>query len=345
MLWTDEELDHALSELHADVHPTPDGLAATRQRVLNPAPQRRFRRPWLPIVAAAAAAALVSTVLVLRPHTAQPAAPPTTSTTTPAAHPSPMPLPQLLSQIHYSDPTVAPGQFRYVRDQLWAGGADGNPDRPLTDQAMATWQPAKWTDQWLRQQVPLGTRSAKYADGAISAVGPEDKFNDHPFETRAGCADFDSVNPQVTGHLPCADQKGGWLSPNLDWLAGLPKTPQGMAAKLMADTAAAGHGIAPLYYAVYALKTGVFPVDVRKVLWQAIAQLPGAYGLRDVANLDGKAGFAIGVVTNGVTDEVLIDPADGAYLGERQFNAANGSVFLFSAMRYGVVDALGVTPR
>jgi hypothetical protein len=34
-----------------------------------------------------------------------------------------------------------------------------------------------------------------------------------------------------------------------------------------------------------------------------------------------------------VTTEILIDPADGTYLGERQFNAANGSVFLFSAMR------------
>jgi hypothetical protein len=344
-LWTDDELDQALAKLHADVRPNPNGLAAARERVLNPTPQRRFRRPWLPVVAAAAAAALVTTVLVLLPHTAQPAAPPAATTKAPLPTPTPIDLPQLLAQIRYSDPTVAPGQFRYVRDEVWGSGTDGDPSKPLTEGVTTTWQPAKWTDQWLRQDGPVGMRTAKYANGVISATGPEDKFSVHPFETRAGCADFDSVNPQVTGHLPCQNQKGWWLTPNPDWLAGLPKTPQGMAAKLTADTAGAGPSMAPLYFAIYALKSGVFPADVRKTLWQAIALLPGAYGLRNVANLDGKLGFAIGIVTNGITDEILIDPADGTYLGERQFNAANGSVFLFSAMRYGVVDGQGVTPK
>ena len=90
---------------------------------------------------------------------------------------------------------------------------------------------------------------------------------------------------------------------------------------------------------------GVLPADVRKTLYLALASRPDAYGLSNVANLDGKVGFAIGVIKQGVADEILIDPADGTYLGERQYEPDNSSVFLFSAMRYGVVDKLGVTPK
>ncbi|GAA3431437.1 hypothetical protein [Kutzneria kofuensis] len=97
--------------------------------------------------------------------------------------------------------------------------------------------------------------------------------------------------------------------------------------------------------AIHALKTGVFPANIRRTLWQAVALLPGAYGLRDVADLDGRPGYAIGVPDHGVDDEILIDPADGAYLGERQFNATTGSVLVFSGMTYGVVGGQGVTPR
>jgi len=340
-LWSDDELDQALAELHADVRPNPDGLATARERMLSgkPVRSRRFRRAWLPIVAAAAAAALVSTVLVLLPHTAQPAAPPPIKAALPA--PVPVSLTWVLNNIKYSDPKVAPGQFRYVRDQVWAGGASGDPSKPLTDQATTTWQPAKWTDQWLRRETVLGNVTVKTDGPQIVAAGPEQTFSMHDTDVRAGCADFDSVNPQTTGNLPCVDQKGSWLTPTPDWLASLPKDPVALAAKLKADTP---NGVGPLYMAICALKTGVVPADIRLMLYNAVTYLPDAYGLNNVANLDGKIGFAIGVIKQGVADEILIDPGDGTYLGERQYEPANSSVFLFSAMRYGVVDKQGVTP-
>jgi len=338
-MWTDDELDQVLAELHADVRPTPDGLATTRERVLSgePVRSRRFHRAGLPMVAAAAAAALVSTVLVLLPHTAQPAAPP------PPKPALPMPVPVSLTWIHsnttYSDPKVGPGQFRYVRDQEWAG----DPSKPLTDRATTTWQPAKWTDEWLRRAV-LGSQTVKADEnGQIVAAGPEQKSSPRGNDVRAGCADFDAVDPQNSGgRQPCVDQKGGWLTPTPDWLASLPKDAVSLAAKLKAETPS---DVSPLYLAVQALKTGVVPADVRPILYRALTYLPGgASAAKDVANLDGKLGFAIRIVKQGVVDEILIDPGDGAYLGERQYEPANSSLLLISAMRYGVVDKLGVTP-
>jgi hypothetical protein len=341
-MWTDDELDQALAELHADVRPTPDGLAITRERVLSgePVRSRRFHRAWLPIVAAAAAAALVSTVLVLLPHTAQPAAPPPPK---PLPTPVPVSVDWVLNNITYSDPKIAPGQFRYVRDQQWAGGASGNPSKPLTDQATTTWQPAKWTDQWLRRDSVLGSLTVTDENGQVVAAGPEQKFSKPSNDVRAGCADFDAVAPQNSGgRLPCVDQKGSWLTPTPDWLASLPKGAVALADKLKAETP---NDVSPLYLAVQALKTGVVPADIRPILYRALTYLPGdAFGTKDVANLDGKLGFAIGVVKQGVVDEILIDPDDGTYLGERQYEPDNSSILLISAMRYGVVDKLGVTP-
>ncbi|GAA3431436.1 hypothetical protein [Kutzneria kofuensis] len=216
-LWTDDELDQALAELHADVRPTPNGLAAVRERVLNPVATRRFRRPWLPIVAAAAAAALVTGVLVLLPHTAQPAAPPRPPSPAPAGHP--IGLPDLLDQIRYSDPTVAPGQYRYVSYREWANNAHGDPTSALTDQTTTTWQPAKWTDEWLRRSSVSGQVRAKYTDGVIELTEPEKTFTMAFGDGRAGCADFDAASPN-SNSKPCVNQQGSWLLPTPDgWRA------------------------------------------------------------------------------------------------------------------------------
>ncbi|MFI9384124.1 CU044_5270 family protein [Kutzneria sp. NPDC052558] len=333
-LWTDDELDQALAELHADVRPTPNGLATVRDRVLNPAAARgpRFRSPWFPLAAAAAVAALVTSVLVLLPHTVQPAAPPT------ATDLSSQQLSALLAKIHYSDPTVAPGQFKYVREQLWGGGS---PDG-LVDQATTTWQPATWTDEWLRRTSIIGMVPATYANGAIKATGPEKQLNMTNQDVTAACGDFDSVNPQVTGHLPCVGQKGGWLTPTPEWLAALPRDPEQLLDEELKASQAA---MSPLYMAIYALRSGVVPADVRAALYRALAGAPGSYGRENVPNLQGKRGLAIGVIDRGIHDELLIDPSDGSFLGERQYSESTGTVIAYSALSYAVVDGKGVTPK
>ncbi len=324
-LWSDDELDQALAELHADVRPTPNGLASVRDRVLNPAPARsaRFRSPWFPVIAAAAVAALVTSVLMLLPHTVQPAVPP-------SADLSLTELRARLAKIHYSDPPVAPGQYRYVRYQAWAGGL---PDA-LDDQATTTWQPATWTDEWLRRTSVFGKVPAKYANGAITATGPEKKSGTADHDVTAACGNFDA-SPD-----PCAAQQGSWRTPTPQWLARLPKDPEQLLEAMMIN-------MPPLDVAISVLKTGTVPADVRAALYQALATGPSgvSYGRENVPNLQGKPGLAIVVVQNGIRDELLVDPTDGSFLGERQYGETTGSVIVYSAMTYGVVDQRGVTPR
>ncbi|QUQ69613.1 CU044_5270 family protein [Kutzneria sp. CA-103260] len=339
-LWTDDELDQALAELHADVQPTPNGLAKVRDRVLNPAPARgpRFRSPWFPVIAVAAAMTLVTGMLVVLPRTLQTGAPPT------AASGAQLPqkeLNALLAKIHYSDPTIAHGQFRYTRYQAWAGSS---PDG-LLDQVTMTWQPTVWTDDWLRHISLIGTLPVKYADGAIKAVGPEQKVVGPATQVAAeqdftaGCGNFDAVTAIPPASDPCAQQKGDWPSPTPEWLASLPKDPKQLLTTLYKVSRSS-----VIDNAVYALRTGVVPADVRAALYRALAEAPGSYGREDVPNLQGKRGLAIGVIQDDVCDELLIDPSDGSFLGGRQFNQFTGAVISFSAMAYGVVDQRRVTP-
>jgi hypothetical protein len=61
---------------------------------------------------------------------------------------------------------------------------------------------------------------------------------------------------------------------------------------------------------------------------------------------DGKIGYALGVhLRGGTNDELLIDPTDGTYLGERTYDPKTGAVTKFSSMRYGVADAEGAMPK
>jgi hypothetical protein len=332
-LWTDDELDQALAELHADVRPTPNGLATVRARVLDAAPARsaRLRSPWFPVIAAAAVAALVTSVLMLLPHTVQPAAPP-------SADLSLAELRARLAKIHYSDPTVAPGQYRYVRYQAWAGGL---PDA-LVDQATTTWQPTTWTDEWLRRTSVFGKVPAKYANGAITATGPETKTGTADHDVTASCGNFDAVDTSPPASDPCAAQEGSWRTPTPLWLASLPKDHEQLLDAMMKNTPSSA-----LDVAISALKTGTVPADVRAALYQALATATStvSYGRENVPNLQGKRGLAIVVVQNGIRDELLVDPTDGSFLGERQYGETTGSVIVYSAMTYGVVDQRGVTPR
>ncbi len=69
------------------------------------------------------------------------------------------------------------------------------------------------------------------------------------------------------------------------------------------------------------LRTGLVPADLRATVYEAIAGLPDVVVTDDQASLDGRHGTAIGLGGRQRSDsdrrEVIIDPATGAYLGER----------------------------
>jgi len=67
------------------------------------------------------------------------------------------------------------------------------------------------------------------------------------------------------------------------------------------------------------LRTGLVPSDLRAAMYRALATLPDVVVTEEQASLDGRTGTAIGLPHWSRTEQhdVIIDPTDGAYLGER----------------------------
>jgi hypothetical protein len=184
-----------------------------------------------------------------------------------------------------------------------------------------------------------------YANGVVT-MGPTQELG-LPIDqtTWAGCGDFSQRNaPLNATHLPCDKNREAptfdWPTP--DWVAGLSTNP----ADILAQLTIGQQGRPPLSLPIRALTTGVFTAKARAAIYQAVAMMPGVYGLQNVPNPDGKIGYALGVhLRGGTNDELLIDPTDGTYLGERTYDPKTGAVTKFSSMRYGVADAEGAMPK
>lgn len=189
----------------------------------------------------------------------------------------------------------------------------------------------------------LGTLTVQADGGQVVAADPEQRFSMRDTDVRPGCADFDSVNPQNSGgRLPCVDQKGGWLTPTPDWLASLPKDAEALATKLKPDTP---NGVGPLYMASYALRTGVFP---RRHPGHAV---PGADLPARRVPPDQHGNWTARSASRSASSS-RASPTRSSSTRMTAPTWANGStsrtaarVFLISAMRYGVVDKQGVTPK
>ncbi len=67
------------------------------------------------------------------------------------------------------------------------------------------------------------------------------------------------------------------------------------------------------------LRTGLVPADLRATRYEALASLPDVVVTEEQASLDGRTGAAIGLPAWSATEQrdVIIDPTDGTYLGER----------------------------
>ena len=66
------------------------------------------------------------------------------------------------------------------------------------------------------------------------------------------------------------------------------------------------------------LRSGLVPADLRAALYRVLGKVPGLEITEQVANLDGKKGTAYGISDDGTRHDVIIDPATGQFIGERQ---------------------------
>lgn len=87
------------------------------------------------------------------------------------------------------------------------------------------------------------------------------------------------------------------------------------------------------------LRSGLVPAKTRASMFEALALIPGVTSTDGVANLDGKEGVAIGrteMLRGGLRQEIIIDPATGLVIGERQITT-------FAVFGFGFNDVVSLT--
>jgi hypothetical protein len=105
-----------------------------------------------------------------------------------------------------------------------------------------------------------------------------------------------------------------------------------------------------LSHAAELLHTGLAPAGLRPALYRMLAMVPGLRITEKVANLDGREGIAFGVARRDQRLDVIIDPATGQYIGEREITLEDsggvpaGTVQEYTSVEVAVVDDRGDRP-
>ncbi|MFB9904546.1 CU044_5270 family protein [Allokutzneria oryzae] len=241
-----------------------------------------------------------------------------------------------------TDLQVGPGQYLY-RALLFDGistYSEGTASHGAGIQE--TWIPGDRGADWLERRADIGEPA--WVPGLEGSGKPAGTPKGLLGEWRAKCGNFSYF---AKGSERSCD-KGDWYNPTPEFLASLPKDPQQLYQRLVAEHP---HGDAAVVTGVGSLLgTGRVPADVRAALYRALALVPSMTTTADVANLDGRKGTALGVRSGKEFREIIIDPATGQYIGERSVVAEAdgglqpGTVRTSSALRTGVVADAGTPP-
>lgn len=238
--------------------------------------------------------------------------------------------------IAVSDPSVAADQYRFVETHAWWLGTFG-PHQHLTEHRLRHWVPAHPGREWLLHRELTGaqtwlTGSAAQAaqDGfELASVAPTGLFRTPP-EPRGS-----------------AEPRGSWQDPTPTFFARLPTDADELLARLREDNP--GSWFTPFSAAVTALRTGLVPAALRAALYRALTGLPGVEIVAATTNLDGAACLALVHDAGRTRTELLIDPIDGQFAGERdtvrdgsRCGLPGGTMISTTAVRTAVVDAAAV---
>lgn len=191
------------------------------------------------------------------------------------------------------------------------------------------WIPADPAREWVLRNRTTGQR--RFLRGSYrSAVvrGLEDSFLDTPpQELRARHGDYyaaDEGREPEPGH----GRHGTWQSPTPEFFASLPRDPRDLLERLRADSprhSRPAHRrllrypiyVGPWVYALDALRGGLVPADLRAALYRALRMLPAVSLNSQASTLDGARAIALTLDVSPSRHEMLVDPCDGTYIGER----------------------------
>lgn len=347
-IWSEEDLDRALSALNEQ--PPAGDLSRQRAELVEAAggavhlstdqpvrrPERSGRRPgWgAALVAATAVLALVGGGFVVKQIAdRQGVADPASTSRDPGTR-----LTAAANKITQVGPVVAgPGQFTYFRRRGLSRGYEGQMRLiEKSDQLSESWAPADKTKPW---------RADTVSRNLLKPGEPPQRKTSY-----ARCGDFFAPPKDQ-----CKTTKRGGFEQELqvsqeEWLAGLPRDPQGMLARLQADRVQNGRNSIQLMVHVidFLAQPGV-PADVRKAIFGALALLPDLRMLEGVEDMDGRIGTAFGVAEKSSWLAIIVDEKTGEYLGHREASldappVGAGDKAILSSYREGVVDKVGERP-
>lgn len=237
---------------------------------------------------------------------------------------------------------IAPGQYRYVRTRYEGITVEiGSGKAWTTDMANEQWIPADRRDEWL---LKFDINSVEWLPGHEGEGAPDaGSFKDGQ-EFRGKCGKYS----YYAEGQPDRCTAGSFHNPTPEFIASLPKDPGELLAKLKE---AGGTGDAgALMQAREALQSGEFPAEVRANIFRALALLPGLVVTDKRANLDGKEGVALGIKYFDDFTEIIIDPANGDFIGgratvaEEKDGLEKGMVRQSSAVTSVIVGSLGARP-
>jgi hypothetical protein len=259
-----------------------------------------------------------------------------------------------------TSPLVAPGQYLKIRtdavnasmgstsadvEEARRQGDDDASDAPTTafieNTVRAVWIPADRSDDWLR--VSCGPTLAQTFGPRSEALAAEDAL-------LAAAQQVDSRQVLPGGRIDDAPFFGYTTGSAMsDDFAALPQNPRDLLNRIYDFTNGSGpsrDGEA-LVWIADTLRTGAVPPDIRSLLYDTAALIPDVTITEDAANLSGRVGMAIGrdEPSNGFRQDIIIDPATGEFIGERQvlLRAATdmpaGTALSSTAVTTTVVDA------
>lgn len=340
-------LDRALTDLHADPRLDERVLAAARAEIVaaaaaeggGMAPQRRRWR-WI----AAAAAVVVVVVGLLLAQTI-----PFAGNEAPASAAAEE-LNTVADKITGGDAPLQPGQFRYTaRQGARVSGVTGTSGRHYTWKVptlLEVWMPANQADEWLSRSSPNGTR--EWLEGTEVEARADGVDLDRPVgpggEMRARCGDFTAAMERPP-RAPCtgfSPWRGG-LTP--EFLAGLPRDPQTLYDVIRRDIPNRGSDpdMAVLIWTTHVMGSPLTTADLRAALYRALGHIEGLEITERTTTLDGQIGEAFGLTRGTTRMEIVIDPATGRFIGQREWS--NGELrATTSTVATAVVDALGARP-
>jgi hypothetical protein len=220
-----------------------------------------------------------------------------------------------VAAIANADPVVEPGQYLLVATSAVYGATvvdtDGQMASYLTITEEQLYIPADRDEEWVwirplsRPYETFGPESEAAAEASWRAVTAE-RDAEAVERLRAPGGDFySSPNIHASEHLD-----------------GLPRDPHQLLNHIYRSTI--GQGPSPdgeaLVWIADTLRSGAVPADLRAAMYGAAAMIPGVTVTEEQANLDGRAGVAIGRLetVNGIRQDLIIDPSTGMLIGERQ---------------------------